>query len=66
MELLFSDRPREGFVQDITENDVKLYIHGVGFRVVKMEQLKVYNHLHKGLGKCHQTEVNVKVRKREL
>jgi hypothetical protein len=40
MFLSFADRDREGFVQGVNKGGVKLYIHGVGFVVIKEEQLR--------------------------
>lgn len=37
----FSDHIREGFEQSRNNGNVKLYVHGIGIVVVKIEQLKI-------------------------
>lgn len=37
----FSDRPREGYRQSCDKEGVKLFVHGIGIVVVKVEQMKV-------------------------
>ena len=37
MLLSFADRDREGFVQGVNRDGVKLYIHGIGFVVLGFE-----------------------------
>lgn len=39
MLLAFSDRLREGHEQARCKHGVRLFIHGVGFKTVKIEQL---------------------------
>jgi len=43
MLLQFTDKTREGFEQSRTDETVKLYVYGIGFIVVKLEQMKIVN-----------------------
>lgn len=39
MLLQFSDHPREGHEQARYKHGVRIFIHGIGFRTVKIEQM---------------------------
>jgi len=43
MLLQFSDRRREAHEQSRDGETVKLYVHGIGFIVIKLEQLEAKN-----------------------